>query len=96
MDKLTAKIAKHEQISTIFIYSMLLSLLVCIVGLIVFLVSPINYSGSAFLKCLENISDFIMNKIIIWIPGALFVVYFACVAIFSFIGINIGPKNKID
>ncbi len=96
MDKLTEKIMKHEKISSKLIAAMLISLFVCIVGLILDLALLRHPSSLPFFKKLDEISFYIMDNLIIWIPGAIFVVYFACVAIFAFIGINIGPKNKID
>ena len=96
MDKLTEKIMRHERISNGFIYAMLISLFVCIMGLILDLAFLRHPSSLPLMKKLDEISWYIMDNLIIWIPGTIFIVYFACVAIFAFIGINIGPKNKID
>lgn len=93
MDKLTEHIKKHERINDRFLAAALISLLVSIIGLVLVVIFRFDVTKAPILKALENVADYIFDHILIWITGSIFIVFFAALAIFAFVGINIGPKE---
>lgn len=93
MDKLTEQIKKHERINDRFLAAALISLLVSIIGLVLVVIFRFDVTKAPILKALENVADYIFDHILIWITGSIFIVFFAALAIFAFVGINIGPKE---
>ena len=93
MDKLTEKIKKHEKVNDRFLAAALISLLITIIGLVLSIIFRWGVTKDPILKELENVAYYIFDNILIWITGSIFIVYFAALAIFAFIGINIGPKE---
>lgn len=93
MDKLTQQIRKHEKIGDTLLAIAVISFLVSTFGLILLLVFSRHVSHAPFLVWLDGVAGYIMDNIIVWIPGSIFVFYFILLAVLSFLGINIGPKE---
>ena len=93
MDPLINRIKKQEKFGWCLLAGGLISLALCLLGVIILLVFGTDgYNGSDFLYGMEKIAMFIFDNIIVWIGGLIFGAYFISVALGMFLGINIGPK----
>ena len=92
MNELTREIKRHEKINDKLLKSAFIALLVCIAGLVMYLACLDNMPCEGFLEKLDDIATYIFDHILIWVPGSIFIVFFVCLVLLQFIGINIGPK----
>lgn len=95
MDNVIKKIRKWERRERKVNIGLCISFAWCVVWLIVLSNNP-GGKAPALLKSISDACMFLMDRVLIWLVGFMFLVYLAVAALGQFFGVNIGPKDHID
>jgi len=95
MDNVVKKIRKWERVERGVNIGLVISVVWCLVWLLVLNNSP-GGKATALLKSLSDACMFIVDHVLIWFVGFMFLVYLAIAAIGQMFGVNLGPKDHID
>lgn len=96
MDNVVKKIRKWERKEKKVNIGLCISFAWCVVWLIVLSNNPGGGKVPAILKAISGACSFIMEHVLIWLVGFMFLAYLALAAIGQMFGVNIGPKDHID
>ena len=95
MDNIVKKIRKWERVERRVNIGIVASVVWCLVWLAV-LYNSTGGKAPALLKSLSDACMFIVDHVLIWLVGFMFLVYLAVAALGQMFGVNLGPKDHID
>lgn len=96
MDNVVKQIRKWERREKKVNIGLCISLVWCVVWLIILSNTPGGGKVPTLLKSVYGVCSYIMDNILIWFVGFMFLAYLAIAAIGQMFGVNLGPKDHID